>query len=654
MDLITLADVHKSYPERDLLDGVSLVVDESTKIGIVGANGSGKSTLIRILAGVVEPDAGVRRVKPDLRVGHLLQEVPVHAGTVRDAVRAGLAERALVLARIDELHGQLGQISGAAENAALVELATLESRRDQLGGHDIEHRVEEMIGYVGLFDPEADATRLSGGEARRVALARVLLGEPELLLLDEPTNHLDAYVVDWLEDHLLKTRIPVVMVTHDRYFLDRVVDRVIEVEGGALHSYEGGYAGYLNGKAAREDIARKQEVGRQSLVRRETAWMRRGPPARTTKAKARIDSYHRLLDDAPAEKEPELAFRIPPGPRLGTLVVRMRGVTLRVGERTLVENLDLDVGRGERLGIVGPNGSGKTTVLRTLMGQREPDEGSVDLGETVRISAVDQQRRDLDESATVVEELVGDGGAVRVGDRAIRIEPFLDGFLFPGGRKHTRIGKLSGGERNRVLLAKLLIQGGNVMILDEPTNDLDLPTLRALEEAILAFEGTVIVVSHDRWFLDRVATSLLLLDGHGNARQYGGFVSTLLEQAADERREREARVARERRAATEKSRAAAVSATSGAGPAKRAKKRRLSNWQAKELAELPAQIDAAEACVEELNARLTDPALYAGPDANRKRAEVEREQAEAVALTDRLYARWEELESIREESGAAG
>jgi ATP-binding cassette subfamily F protein uup len=619
MALITLDGVHKAYPDRDLLGGVSLVVGEETRIGIVGANGSGKSTLIRILAGVVQPDSGTRRVRPGLRIGHLLQEIAVHAGTVRDAVRGGRAERAQVLAEIEALHERLA--AGGDERSLLAALARLEVRRDQLGGHDIEHRVEELIDAVGLPDPDADASCLSGGEQRRVALARVLLAEPDVLLLDEPTNHLDAYVVDWLEDHLIRTRLPVVMVTHDRYFLDRVVDRVVEVELGALHGYEGGYAGYLRGKAEREETERKQEVGRQSLVRRETEWMRRGPPARSTKAKARIQQYHALLDDAPAAKEAELAFRIPPGPRLGTRVLRMRGVTLRVGDRTLVEGLDLDVGNGERLGIVGPNGAGKTTVLRTLIGERAPDEGSVEVGATVRLSAVDQQRRDLDDDATVVEELAGQGGAVRVGDRALRIEPFLDGFLFPGGRKHTRIGKLSGGERNRVLLAKLLIQGGNVLVLDEPTNDLDLPTLRALEEAILAFEGAVVVVSHDRWFLDRVATSLLLLDGHGGARKYGGFVTTLLEEAAEARREREARAAREKKARAEAARA-------GPAPAARKKTRRLSNWQERELAELPAQIEAAEP--------------------KERREAVESEQKEAVALTERLYARWEELESIRE------
>ena len=637
MSMIALHDVYKSYPEQHLLRGVSLVVDESTRIGIVGANGSGKSTLIRILAGVDTPDSGRRQVRDGVRIGHLLQEVAIHKGTIRDAVRGGLRGRDKVLAQIAAVHARMGAagLSASDSKRLLAELGKLETRRDHLGGHQVEHRVEELIGYVGLPNPDADASVLSGGEQRRVALARVLLSEPDVLLLDEPTNHLDAFVVDWLEDLLLKSRVPVVMVTHDRYFLDRVVDRVIEVEAGELCAYDGGYAGYLRGKAAREEAGRKSEIARTSLVRRETAWMRRGPPARSTKAKARIDRYHALLDDAPEAKDAELAFRIPPGPRLGTRVIRLRDVTLRAGDRTLVEGLDLDVGKGERVGIVGPNGAGKSTLLHAMIGDRPVDGGTVELGETVEIAAIDQQRRALDDGATVVEEIGAGGDHVRVGDRAVRLESFLDGFLFPGGRKHTLVGKLSGGERNRVLLAKLLVQGGNVLVLDEPTNDLDLPTLRALEEALLAFEGSVIVVSHDRWFLDRVATEVVHLDGHGRARRYGGAVSELLAEIADERKAAEASVARAERA----TRQAATE------PKREKRSRRLSNWEEKELAELPAKLEAAEERLGELTARLADPKLYAGPASEREA--VEAEQRDLTATTEKLYERWEQLEELQ-------
>jgi len=594
MALLVLDDIHKAYPEQPLLRGISLVIEADTRIGIVGRNGTGKSTLMRILAGIEEPDSGRRTLQSGLRIGHLIQEAPEYEGRVRDAVRGD--------------------------------------------GHAPDHRIEEFVSRVGLPDPDVLVSTLSGGERRRVSLARVLVGEPDLLLLDEPTNHLDAFVIDWLEDHLLKSRLPVVMVTHDRYFLDRVVDRVIEIDRGALHSYDGGYAGYLRGKAARAASDQKGEVARQSLLRRETDWMRRGPPARSTKAKARIARYHHLLDDAPEAPPGELVFAIPPGPRLGTRVVRARGLALRVGDRTLAEGLDLDVGQGERLGIVGPNGAGKTTLLRTLIGHREPDAGTVEIGETVRLAAIEQQRADLDPSKSVVEEIGSAGAYVKIGERSVRLESFLDGFLFPGDRKHTRVERLSGGERNRVLLAKLLLQGGNVLVLDEPTNDLDLPTLRALEEALIAFEGTVVVVSHDRWFLDRVATEILHLDGCGRATRYGGGVSALLERHSAERREREADAARSERARR--------TAQEPAAPSRPARGRRLSTWETRELDALPAQIETGEARLEELSARLSDPSLYQGPAAERER--VQAEHSEAVAENERLYARWEELEALRD------
>jgi ATP-binding cassette subfamily F protein uup len=632
MALLTLDAVHRSYDDRELLRGVSLVVDEGTRVGIVGANGCGKSTLLRILAGTEAPDAGRRTVRPGLRIGHLAQDVPVHEGRVRDAVRGGLAGRDETVARIDEVHHELsapGLAPGSTESL-LAELARLEARRDHLGGHDVEHRVEAMIAHVGLTDPDAPAASLSGGEQRRVALARLLLAEPDVLLLDEPTNHLDAFVIDWLEDQLLGSRIPLVMVTHDRYFLDRVVDRVAELDRGELRTYDGGYAGYLRGRAARDLAEQRTETARQGLLRRETEWMRRGPPARTTKANARIERYHHLLDDAPPPADRELAFRIPPGPRLGDRVIRLRGVTIRAGDRTLVRDLDLDVGRNSRLGIVGPNGAGKTTLLRTMLGLRRPDAGTAEIGETVRLSAIDQHREDLHPSATVVEEIAGSLENLRVGERRVRVESFLDSFLFPGERKHTRIEQLSGGERNRVLLAKLLLQSGNVLALDEPTNDLDLPTLRALEEAIAAFDGTVIVVSHDRWFLDRVATEILHLDGHGRVLRWGADMSSLLERVAQERAAAEAEAERLLRPAAPPPRE------------RPARAQKLGSRERRELDEIPGRIEAGEARLAALTETLSDPALWRGPVADRER--VQSEHAALAAEVQALYARWEELE----------
>jgi ATP-binding cassette subfamily F protein uup len=639
MALLTLDDVHKAYDDKRLLRGVSLVVDEDSRIGIVGVNGTGKSTLMRILLGVEAPDAGRRTVRAGLRIGHLMQEAGLLDGTVRDAVRAGLAGRAETLARIDEVHHELGVAHDdpARTQALLAELARLEAARDRLGGHDVEHRVESLIEHVGLPDPEADAAALSGGERRRVALARLLLAEPDVLLLDEPTNHLDAVVIDWLEDWLLETRIPVVMVTHDRYFLDRVVDRVVEIDRGEMLAYDGGYAGYLRGKAARERADERAETARQSLLRRETEWMRRGPPARTTKANARIERYHHLLDDAPEPANRELAFKIPAGPRLGTVVMRLRGVTIRAGDRTLVADLDLDVGRGTRLGIVGPNGSGKTTLLNVLTGKRAPDAGTADIGETVRVAAIGQHREELDPEKTVVEEIAGSVEYARVAGESRRIEGFLDSFLFPGESKNTQIKLLSGGERNRVLLAKLLLQAGNVLVLDEPTNDLDLPTLRALEEALVAFEGTVIVVSHDRWFLDRVATEIVHLDGRGGCLKWGGDMSTLLARVAEGRAAVEAAAAK-RAAAPEPPRETP------------ARPKKLGTRQREELDGLPARIEDAETRLAALDASMADPAFWRSAAGDQERTT--RDRAALVEEIAKLYARWEELEEQR--AGGAG
>jgi ATP-binding cassette subfamily F protein uup len=412
------------------------------------------------------------------------------------------------------------------------------------------------------------------------------------------------------------------------------VDRIVELDRGRLFAYDGGYAGYLRGKAARDLADQRAETARQGLLRRETEWMRRGPPARTTKANARIERYHHLLDDAPPPADRELVFRIPPGPRLGDRVMRLRGATLRAGARTLVANLDLDVGRGTRLGIVGPNGAGKTTLLRVLTGARAPDAGTAEIGETVRVAAIDQHRKDLDPEATVVSEIAGSVEHVRVGGDAVRIEGFLNSFLFPGDSKLTQIKRLSGGERNRVLLAKLLLQAGNVLVLDEPTNDLDLPTLRALEEALLAFEGTVIVVSHDRWFLDRIATEIVHLDGHGRCLKWGGDMSTLLERLSEERRAAQVQAERSRRAA----------APAPVARERPARPRALNSKQQAELEALPAKIDAAEKRLADLDARLADPALYRGPAADRERVVTER--ALAADEVARLLARWEELESM--------
>jgi ATP-binding cassette subfamily F protein uup len=577
MALIALEGIHKSFAERHLLRGVSLAVEEGDRIALVGPNGCGKSTLLRIVAGLLEPDEGNRVTRKGVTIGYLEQEPLLDpARTVREAVSDGAPA---------------------------------------------DHRADAMISRLGLGDPAAPCGTLSGGERRRVALARLLVKEPDLLLLDEPTNHLDAIATDWLEGWLLSSKETLLMVTHDRYFLDRIATRILEIDRGEIYPYEGGYEEFLVNRAARMASERAAEATRLNLLRRETAWLRRKPPAQRRRPKSRLQQVDALFANEPESVNTEPLFSIPPGPRLGAKGIELKGVS----KWGLFRGLDLSIGAGERVGVVGPNGAGKTTLLRLCMGLLPPDEGTVEIGPTVRFAYIDQARSELRADRSVVEE-VGNGSTwVRVGERDVRVESFLDGFLFPREMFQTPVGKLSGGERNRVLLAKLLLEGGNFLVLDEPTNDLDLMTLRVLEEALVAFAGSVLVVSHDRYFLDRGATRLLSCDGKGNVRHHAGDATSLLDKLREEAAPRGPP-----KSAPPRERPASVPA-------------RLTWKEKQELAGLPDAIADAEARLAELDARLGDPALYATGDAR----EVTLRREETAAEVKRLYARWEELEGRR-------
>ncbi len=654
MSLLALQDVAKAYDAKPVLRGVDLVVNEGDRIGLLGRNGSGKTTLLKILAGVERPDSGERVAKRDLKLGWLEQAPKLDlALTVRDAVRLGLVGRERVLAAIEAVHQELGRdgIDADRIESLLSKQDRLEAELATLGGHDVEHKIEAMVRSLGLRDVDASCGTLSGGEQRRVALARLLVGTPDLLLLDEPTNHLDALVTDWLEDRLLESRVPLLLVTHDRYFLDRVVDRIVELEHGRLVEYDGGYAQYLWKRAERDHAAGNAAHERRMLLRRETAWARRGPPARTTKSKSRMARWEALVADGGDAAIGTVSFTLPPGPRLGTKVLELHGATKSFDGRVVVPTLDFELRAGMRLGIVGPNGAGKSTFLSLCTGALVPDGGVRAVGDTVKFAAIDQQRRGLDPKNTVVDEVASaDMENVRVGGQTMRIESFLDRFLFPGPTKFSRVEDLSGGERNRVLLAKLLIQAGNVVVLDEPTNDLDLETLRTLEEALVAFEGAALIVSHDRWFLDRVATHVLYMDGEGHTRLHEGDLSSLLERIARERAAEEARAAQEAQAAKRKTAARAAStAAAAASPANATPpKRKLSFKEAKELEALPERIAEIEARGAELDRRFADPALYKG--LQQELAKLQGERTDLKRALEIAYERWEELEALREKA----
>ena len=638
MTLLSLSGVKRTLADRVLFRDVELVLEPGERVALLGANGSGKSTLVRVLAGVLAPEAGERVARRDLRIGVLEQEPVLDLElSARAAVHQGFPDRAALLLERDRIHAEMAHPDLDPTRLAqlLARNSALDARLEHSGGHDVEHRVESILEHLSISNIDRPCAQMSGGERRRVALARMLVDVPDLLILDEPTNHLDAFAVDWLEDFLLSTRATLFFVTHDRYVLERLAHRILELEDGLLYAYEGNYSDYLAQRLQRLETAANQESSRLNLLRRETAWMRRGAPARSTKQKARISRHGALLDRAPGSSQGTLEFQLPDGPRLGDRVLSLQGVSKSLGGRQVLAPFSLEIARGERIGIVGRNGAGKTTLLRLLSGETEPDQGSVKRGETVRMALIDQERWALDPECTVQREIAGTNDHVTIDGRSMRIEAFLDQFLFVGAKRDARIGDLSGGERARLCVAKLMVAGANVLVLDEPTNDLDLTTLRALEEALIAFPCSIVVVSHDRWLLDRVATRILAFDAQGRLVHHTGDVALLIERMA---REFEA-FERQRDSA----RAAAAATQIDAPPTAPApRKRNLAPWEARELEGLTAKIEALESDLAKFDARLSDPGLYS---AARGEADLVREQrAKCEGEIARLYARWEALE----------
>jgi len=536
-----LGKVHP--PDARVLDDIWLSFYFGAKIGVLGLNGAGKSSLLKIMAGEDTSFLGEAFAGDGISVGFLHQEPKLDASkTVLGNVEEGVAPIKALLTRYDEVNAKLGEDLSADEmDKVLEEQGRLQDRIEAANAWDLDSRLELAMDALRLPPPDADVATLSGGERRRVALCRLLLQSPDLLLLDEPTNHLDAESVAWLERFLKDYAGTVVAVTHDRYFLDNVAGWILELDRGRGIPWEGNYSSWLEQKQNRLAQEEKAETRRQRTLERELEWIRMSPRARQAKGKARLNAYEELLKQDTAQKIEAAEIYIAPGPRLGDLVVEARGLKKGYGDNLLIENLDFTLPRGGIVGVIGPNGAGKTTLFRMITGQEKPDAGTLKIGDTVQVGYVDQSREALDANKSVWEEISGGLDEIELGKKKVASRAYVSWFNFKGGAQQRKVGTLSGGERNRVHLAKLLKRGSNLLLLDEPTNDLDVDTLRALEEALLNFAGCAVVISHDRWFLDRIATHMLAFEGdsqvvwfEGNYQDYEADRKRRLGDAADQ------------------------------------------------------------------------------------------------------------------------
>src|SRR5579862_6444812 len=528
--VFTMYRADKFYgPDRQVLANISLSFLPGAKIGVLGPNGAGKSTLLRIMALREEPSSGVAELAPGASVGLLEQEPWLDPEKdVRGNVEDGVREVRDLLDRFNRISAGFSE-PDADFDALLAEQATVQDAIDRADAWQLEEHLDHAMDALRLPDGDRDVTTLSGGERRRVALCRLLLSSPELLLLDEPTNHLDAESVAWLERFLADYKGTVVAVTHDRYFLDNVAGWILELDRGRGIPFQGNYSSWLEQKQERLAIEEKTESARRRTLARELEWVRASPRARHAKAKARLGAYEKLLAEEEAVKLDRVEIHIPPGPRLGDVVIEAEGVRKGFGDRLLVDDLTFSLPPAGIVGVVGPNGAGKTTLFRMIAGEEQPDDGTLRVGDTVQLAYVDQARADLDPASTVWKEISGGHDTIELGKREVNSRQYTSWFNFRGGDQQKRVADLSGGERNRVHLAKLLRSGGNVLLLDEPTNDLDVDTLRALEEALLEFAGCAVVITHDRWFLDRVATHILAFEGNSETIWHEGSWAEFVE-----------------------------------------------------------------------------------------------------------------------------
>jgi ATP-binding cassette subfamily F protein uup len=625
-------NLQKSYGARTVLRDATLIVSTGQRVGMVGRNGAGKSTLARILAGIEPPDQGKLSRRRGATLAYLDQR-PTFEGdpTARQVVADGLALWSAALERHARASTELG--AGRGDATLLIEEQTHAAEEvERLGGWEQGHQIEKLLGHLGVPRHDSPVSQLSGGEQRRVALARLLISRPDLAILDEPTNHLDVETIDWLEQYL-QEEFPgaLLMVTHDRYLLDRLVERTVEVADGEVFVYDGGYERYLEQKAERLAFAERTERNRQNFLRTELEWLRRQPKARSTKQKARIDRAETAISQRGPKVEQSAVLELETV-RSGKTILELQELSIGPGSEALVKDAGLIMSEGQRIGIVGRNGTGKTTLLRAITGELKPMAGKVVLGERTKIAYLDQHRSGLDDSKSVYDNVVGERLRIQVGEQSIEGHSWLERFAFDRHAQRQPVVGMSGGERARVALARLLTEPSNLMVLDEPTNDLDVETLGAVEEMMVSSGVTALLVTHDRWLLDRVATGILHLDGSGRATLYPGNYSTFQSLRQQAEAERAVQSVRPPPKAEER--------------AKSSRKKQLTFAQRRELESLPDAIEAADSRVTGLTASLSDPATYAQGGA--KVAELNAELDAARAEVERLMARWEELERLQE------
>ncbi len=634
--IITARGILKTVGPRVLLQDVEVIVRQGERVGLVGRNGAGKSTLARILAAIDPPDVGSIARRRDATVLYLEQDPVLDPdASPRSIVTGGLAAWSDARARHERATAALTDVHGDAATALLEEQAAAAADVERFGGWSADHRAVTMLERLGVPDPDRAVGTMSGGERRRVALAKILVARPDLAILDEPTNHLDVETIAWLEEYLSE-EYPgaILLVTHDRFMLDRVCMRTLELANAHVASYDGGYGAYLEAKAEREMLEARTESNRQNFLRKEIEWLRRQPKARSTKQKARIGRAESAKAAPPPKKEMRAVLEAS-ATRSGKSVLDLRDVAIDIGGKRLIRDLTMSLVPGERLAIVGRNGTGKTSFIRAVLGELAPAAGTLTVGANAKVAYFDQHRANLDEDASVFDNVAMDRTRVEIGSQSIEMRSWLERFLFDSERQRQPVRSLSGGERARVALAKLLSVPSNLVILDEPTNDLDVETLSALEDLLCEWEGSAIVVTHDRWFLDRVATGVLYLPGDGRAvRLAGGSEAAIAFAEAHQEALKEAQ-----KEAQRDLRAPSVP------PASAPAKKKLSFAETKEVDALPARIEEDEAKIATLEEALADPSLYKdrGHEVPGRRAELDAAKASLATL----YARWEELEARR-------